>query len=302
MIIGVPTCDDFFDQGKELLVLSWTSVTRLLINFEHAKMYVDEYDFDEHEYWDKSIRNLSLALSTIQQGVDFILKGIICNISPFLIISSDHSKWPKEDSAGNIYFSDFKTIDSHDLPNVCRKVSNFNFSEDFTRRYKELRQARNKIMHSIDKRIKPTAIEVLDLLLFMHNALLCEEPWSAIRSTCLLQEPSTLLGGDEFITNIISQEFEAAINALPNCKTKLYFNVDKKMTAYYCPSCYDSANKDGGFEHKLARLTMKTLTCRTLYCPICNHDHEIERKTCSSCHGQVISKEGLCLSCQHWLD
>ena len=115
-----------------------------------------------------------------------------------------------------------------------------------------------------------------------------------------MKEPYTLIGADEFHTNRLSFEFELAISRLPADKVKRYFNVDKKLPAYYCPECYNCANTEGGFEHKLARFTSNAPDCTTLYCPVCEQDYEIERGVCSSCSGQILSKDGLCLECARW--
>lgn len=299
MITEIPTYDDFFDQGKELFVSSWKTIIDFFEEVEYGNAYADELDFCEPEYWKRSFRYLSLVLSTIQHGVELTLKGIICQESPYLLIASDHSKWPKVNKNGDIEFSEFKTIDASKLLEVCKKVSERSFTTDFNHKYDEMRKLRNKIMHSVDKNIKKDAVDVLEKLLFMHRTLFPEELWIKTRSSCLMNEPSKLIGADEFYTNRLSFELELAINRLPADKVKTYFNVDKNLPAYYCPECYYRANTDGGFEHKLARFTSETIDCTTLYCPICNQNHEIDRGTCSSCSGHIMSKDGLCLECAH---
>lgn len=298
MIIEIPEPKDFFDQGKELFASSWDTVIQLLIDIDHANEYLDEIETVEKSYWDRSFRILSLALSTIQHGTELILKGIICQTSPFLLISSDQFKWPTNGNK-DIEFSDFKTVDASKLLDVCINVSNRSFPQGFKTKYEEMRRLRNKIMHSVDKNIKNNATQVLETLLFAHNHLLPGLPWIETRSTCLMNQPSSLIGGEEVLINRLSHEFEIAINTLPADKVKTYFNIDKNLPAYYCPECYYNAFTGGGFEHKIARFTSNAPDCTTLHCPVCNQNYEIERGTCSSCSGQIMSKDGLCLECAH---
>lgn len=298
MIIEIPEPNDFFDQGKELFVSSWKTIVDFLEGVEYGNNNADELEFCEDEYWKRSFSYLSLALSTIQHGVELTLKGIICEISPFLLISSHNFNWSCYST--DIEFSEFKTIDASKLLEVCKKVSNRSFSNDFHEKYDEMRKLRNKIIHSVDKNIKKDSVYVLDTLLFMHSKLFPEKSWRKTRASCLMKEPYTLIGADEFHTNRLSFEFELAISRLPADKVKRYFNVDKKLPAYYCPECYNCANTEGGFEHKLARFTSNAPDCTTLYCPVCEQDYEIERGVCSSCSGQILSKDGLCLECARW--
>lgn len=295
MIIEIPEPSDFFDQGKELFVSSWKTIITLLQDVEYGNEYADELDFYEPEYWQKSFRYLSLALSTIQHGVELTLKGIICEASPFLLISSHNFSWSSYST--DIEFSEFKTLDASKLLEVCKKVSKHPFTIEFNKKYKEMRKLRNKVMHSINKNVKENAEDVLDTLLFMHSNLFPRESWIKTRSSCLMNEPSNIIGADEFSTNRLSFELELAISRLPTDKVKMYFNVDKNLHAYYCPECYYCANTDGGFEHKLARFTSNAPDCTTLYCPVCDQDYEIERGVCYSCSGQILSKNGLCLEC-----
>jgi len=295
MIIEIPEPKDFFDQAKELFVSSWKTIITFLKDVEYGNEYADELDFCEPEYWQRSFRYLSLALSTIQHGVELTLKGIICQTSPFLLVSSHNFSWSKYST--DIEFSKFKTLDASKLLEVCKKVSKHSFTTKFDTEYEKMRELRNIIIHSVDKNIKKDAVDVLETLLFMHRILFPEELWIETRSSCLMNEPCNLIGADEFSVNLLSLELELAINRLPADKVKTYFHVDKNLPAYYCPECYYRANTDGGFEHKLARFTSNAPDCTTLHCPVCNQDYEIERGTCSSCSGQIMSKGGLCLEC-----
>jgi hypothetical protein len=84
LINDVPTPKDFFDSGIELFDFAWDTVANLITNFSQAvEMGVEEKDVTE-EYWAASKRRLTTALAMTQQGVEFVLKGKIAEVSPFL--------------------------------------------------------------------------------------------------------------------------------------------------------------------------------------------------------------------------
>ncbi|MGD1091523.1 MAG: hypothetical protein ABSB35_05955, partial [Bryobacteraceae bacterium] len=94
MIIDIPAPKDFFDSGIELFDFAWDTVANLITNLSQAiDMGVEEGDVSE-EYWAASKRRLTTALAMTQQGVEFILKGKIAEVSPFLLLAEGPSKWP----------------------------------------------------------------------------------------------------------------------------------------------------------------------------------------------------------------
>ena len=94
MISDVPTPKDFFDSGIELFDFAWDTVANLITKFSDAINYgVEEADVSE-DYLAASKRRLTTALAMTQQGVEFILKGKIAEVSPFLLLAEGPSKWP----------------------------------------------------------------------------------------------------------------------------------------------------------------------------------------------------------------
>ena len=87
MINDVPTVKDFFDSGIELFDFAWDTVANLITNLSQAiEMGVKEKDVAE-DYWAASKRRLTTALAMTQQGVEFVLKGKISEVSPFLLLA-----------------------------------------------------------------------------------------------------------------------------------------------------------------------------------------------------------------------
>jgi len=306
VIANIPTPDDFYTTGKELLAFSWNIVAELLVNLDEAEYYgVDSSEISE-EYWSLSQRQLATALAIMQQGVEFLIKGRICETSPFLLISDSPSKWPSPYNGNSIEFSKFRTIDAQDLIRVHDTFASKCFDDNFTSLFNELREKRNTIMHSINISLDVQFGEIIDALLYMHKTLFPNECWAAVRRESLQRSPNTELGSNDYISNEVCRELSIIIKLLPPAKVKEYFKVDKKRRAYICPECHYEANHDADdFNYKLAQLTSNSNDCTNLYCPVCNKKHEVSRLDCSKeydpeCPGNVISDVyNICLTCGH---
>ena len=112
MIVDVPSSQDFFDSGIELFDFAWDTVAALLTNLAQAEEWgIDPVEVSE-EYWAAAKRRLTTALAMTQQGVEFILKGKIAEISPYLLLAEGPSKWPSPYGDCKPNFSEFKTVDA----------------------------------------------------------------------------------------------------------------------------------------------------------------------------------------------
>lgn len=298
-VTNIPTEEDFYASGKELLDFSWDVVARLLTDIDEAEYFgVDPEEISDN-YWAAAKRRLTTSLSITQQGVEFILKGKISAISPFLLIADTPAKWPSPYEGKPINFSAFRTVDAQDLIRVLDTFSSTPIPDNFVEQFHQLREKRNHIMHSVDKRLTVDVAEVIDSLLFVHKTLFPDESWVSVRLHFLDQAPDSELGAYEFSRNRVCWETELVIKLLSPSKVKKYFGIDKKQRRYLCPECRWKANRDAGFDHKLGVLKPKGPTATQLYCPVCDSTHTVIREDCDDpeCPGNVLSEEGECLTC-----
>ena len=300
MIINTPDAEDFFTTGKDLLSYSWGIITKLVLDLHEAEEYGNDIEEISDEYWSLAERQVSIALTISQQGIELLLKGKITEISPFLLLSEPPSRWPKPNKKTGIEFSQYRTIDAQDLIKVLDAVSQSQLLEEFVVKFEDMRQKRNKIMHSIDNTGMPNFIEMLESILLMHHLLFPNETFGPVRLNSLSDSPDVKLGSDEWVYNKINLEFDLIIQKLAPAKVKRFFKVDKRKRAYFCPKCLENANSDVEFEHKLARLVVDK---DALFCPVCNQEYPIVRRNCDNgCKGSVIHnndhyEEDRCLIC-----
>lgn len=304
MPTNIPNADDFFAAGKELLDFSWDVVANLLKNLDEAEYFgIDPKEISQN-YWLSAKRRLTTALSITQQGVEFVLKGKIAEVSPFLLLADPPGKWPSAYDGSANDFAAFRTIDAQDLVRVHDTFAPQHLSADFVARFRDLREKRNRIMHSVDKNVVVHVKDVIDSLLFMHKSLFPTEAWGSVRLSFLQTAPESELGSGDYVINTISWELDLVLDLLTPSQVLAYFGIDKKQRRYICPECYSNANTDTDFEHKLAVLRPKGPSTTDLYCFVCNATYDVLRADCTTdeCLGNVISDEGLCLTCCRYQD
>lgn len=77
MILEIPTSEEFYASGKELLDFAWNTVVELLIDLdglEDGGVSPHEVEEISDAYWKSAKRYLTTALSITQQGIELFLK------------------------------------------------------------------------------------------------------------------------------------------------------------------------------------------------------------------------------------
>jgi hypothetical protein len=305
--VNLPTPEDFYTSGKELLNFAWDSTATLLIEVDQAEEYVDESDLAEvsEQYWAASKRTLTTALTVIQQAVELVIKGRIAEVSPYLLISDGPSRWPSPYEGKPVDFERFRTIDAQDLLRVHDTFAPAHFDPEFVNNFRRLREIRNVVMHSAGKNVTVQVAEVVDSALFMHKTLFPHERWFPVRREFLRTAPSSALGAGEYATNNACWEASIVKKLLQPAQVRAYLGVEKKQRAYYCPACLDDANSEVGLNHKLAVLRPDSRDGCDLYCPVCDDIFHAERpaRGADNCEATLYSSSaGRCLVCGRWHD
>lgn len=303
MIMDVPSAQDFYDSGIELFDFAWDTVAVLWTSLSEAEEWgVDAAEVSE-EYWAASKRRLTTVLAMTQQGVEFILKGRIAEISPYLLLADSPAKWPSPYDGHVLNFSEFKTVDAQDLIKLHDTVQGMALPPAFVDKFNTLRAKRNTISHSIDKKLQVHTSEVIETILSLHKALFPTENWAKVRATFIKNYPDAQLDGGEYSVNYACRELAVVMEILPPAAVKEFFQIDKKQRRYICPECLDHANTDADFEYRLAVLRPKGAESTRLYCPICDTEYNVLRESCSvkGCPGNVLSEDNdRCLTCGRW--
>ncbi len=194
MIQDIPTKADFDNNGIAFLNLAWKSVMGISFGLpeqpveplgpDATEEQLQESAEEERrwseavsEYWCAAQQELATAVALAQQGTEFLLKGKIASISPFLLISGDPKDWPAGCDKTDTPFADFKTIDAQDLLRAHDTVCSPPLSDKFKERFEQLRRLRNSVMHTVDRRLQFTTRDCLLAILEMAEALLGSRSW-----------------------------------------------------------------------------------------------------------------------------
>lgn len=270
MIKEIPSDHDFISTGLSLLCHSWGTVLDLLKELEFAEDWngIDIPEISD-SYWEAAKQILMTALSIAQQGSEFIIKGKIAEISPFLLIASKPNEWPKiSKSCPDVYFSDFKTLDSQDLIKVHNMVCSKILPDKFVTKFNELRRMRNAIIHTVDTRINIHVRDVIESILFTFKHLFPNEDWVETRRDFFFNSPNAEIYSTDGYEGVIVREFKIIIDLLPPKSLKEYFGFNKKAKRYICPNCL-SSSEDEQIESKTVVLKPDSPKPQKYYCFVC---------------------------------
>ena len=305
MILEIPTENDFYDQGFLFLNFAWDIIFNLLDSYKYQFEELDKGTIEK--CWLKSQANLAKAVTLSQQGAEFLLKGKISKISPFLLLSGSPDQWPKKCDKNDIPFSEFRTVDAQDLIKIYDTVGVTRLSENFISIFGRLRKERNSITHTINKRLLFSGHDIVIDILNITNEFAGKDKWIDIRKNYIKNHTS-----DNYENIQIIQELDATINLLEHKELIDNFNFSKKNRRYYCPHCCQewlSFFDNGDLEIKSAQLQPNTPESTNLYCFACRRNIQVQRTICinPNCKGNVINPDDMnsdyyCLTCllQFW--
>lgn len=298
MITDIPSKEDFDAVGTALLDQSWGMATALLLDLDEVKQWTDVEDVEE--YWRSASTRMATALSIAHQGAEFLIKGRLVAVSPYLLIANAPREWPKADANGMISFSKFRTIDAQDLIRLHDSAAPAALLPDFATAFESLRVRRNSIMHTVDRQLKIHVAELVENILQINQSLMPGRDWIVARSEALEASPVAMIdGGGEWLDAQVRREFLAIKEILPPKAVKQYFGFDPKRRSYLCPTCSWDYKWDG-MEARSALLEPNTPKSEEIFCFICKNTHFVARTACADdqCRGNVISLEyNRCLTC-----
>lgn len=301
MIIDLPSDDDFRRGGIDLLNLAWDSVLTLLRHLEDVESAsFTSLDDISGDYWTAAARTLSTALALTQQGVEFILKGLICRVSPLLLIATPVRDWPTRAATEDVPFADFKTVDALDLPKLHDSVITPSLPQEFVQAYEELRRRRNALLHTIDKRLSISAREVVIAVLETTHHLLGPRSWLRLRSLSLDGSPEAVAFSPDFVEGLVIREALLSVALLERREAETFFGYDKKRRTYICPDCSLAYRHFADSYAESAQLQPNAPDSVTVWCFICQDTTTVRRSKCTNanCKGNVIyEEEDWCLTC-----
>lgn len=302
MIVDVPTEQDFLGSGTGFLNLAWGASIDLIMGLEEYR--IAEVDADgtiADDYWARAQGPLSTAIALAQQGTEFLLKARIASVSPFLLLVVQPRDWPKGCELIDTPFADFRSLDAQDLVRVHEATSGRRLSAEFRGEFERMRRIRNSLVHTVNKRNRFSASEVLKWILRAHREFDPDRPWMRVRSDYLdMAHPDGAFYSEYGWANRVARELRTTVDVLKPAECLTLLGINKKQRFYYCVDCEIS---DFGLDShvKTAQLSPNRSTSTTLYCHACLGGVEIERMSCKKCTGNVLDQGAeRCLTCGNY--
>jgi len=300
MIIEIPDASDFGNSGRYFLNLAWDAISALYLDIENSSL--EEWDDDHQvtdEFWASAQGRLANAAVLAQQGVEFLIKERIAEVSPFLLLYGSPRDWPSRWQEENTPFAAFRTVDAQDLVRIHNTVRADRLDDGFCQRIEALRRLRNMIVHTVDKRVRHSPGELWVSILDASHHLMGPHQWVPVRRSYLQSSPDAVLWGPDDAECQICGEFVRLLKIVKPAEAKLYLGVTLRQRFYICPHCADECS-DSDLYPMTAQLRPNSPQSTQIYCFVCRQNHAVLRIPCPAkgCAGNVVQEEGnLCLTC-----
>jgi hypothetical protein len=201
--------------------------------------------------------------------VEFLLKGRVAQVSPYLLITQDPKDWPKPDNRGEIDFSLFRVVDAIHLPRICEAISGQKLPAQLKNEYDRLRRLRNRALHSVGKLdFKPA--ELFAIVLRFYKFLFPTSSWFADRSKYLENSQQAVLDSPIWVQAQLAQEALRLIDSLDKTECLELLEFDKSRRRYLCPFCNSESGHFFGPPVYLTQFSIRGKKQTKLKCLLCD--------------------------------
>lgn len=297
VITDIPNPEDYDNSASGLLNTAWETGVNFLIMLEDSRFEEWGGKEDLLDFWKASQIRLENAFSMIQQAQEMALKGRICTVSPYLLISNDFRDWPKQTQREDTPFFEFRSPNAADLIRLHNSVSPDRLQDSFTTLYNDVRRKRNVIQHHGSLRETLQTADILRLVLDSYSHLFPDHPWAIVRRNYVKNSPSGVLFGFETIFDILQRELNVVIEHLSQKEVGDHYWCNKRRKWYLCPNCMEEMKVHNNVLS--AQLSPNTPESIKVFCPVCwEHSSVIRKRTkCHSCKSNVFDDNDTCLHC-----
>jgi hypothetical protein len=308
MIINSPSRNDFENVAKENLTQAFFLLYAVYRDYENGN---DDIETDEvllDAVWKYNQGTIRTALILLHQGIEGLMKGIICESSPLLLVDKPRSDWPSLPGLKDQDFDSLFTIGNESLLRTfCAVNTTIKVNEEFIGIIDEIRRKRNQAIHGIGK-ADLTPKYILTKILFVFTAWFGKDEWLAELKRNVIENPIFGFFDYDFEEAMFYQYLDFLEEIVGKRILSAHVKVEILGHRYFCPHCkaeVESRTDFGFMTSKWAVLHPNLPTSTTIMCVNCSTSTEVFRKDCEEkdCKGNVIFKydgEGgitCCLTC-----
>ncbi|WP_404420738.1 hypothetical protein [Thalassospira australica] len=318
MIENLPSAEELEETALRIHFDAWHRTIGLIFDFSEAYQLEkgeepessDDYQEEWLEYLLGSQAEMGAICSSIQHSAELRLKSIICTVSPFLLLLNNSV--PLKGGQTSLDFASLRTIDSVDLPNAVRTLSDFPLSNAFDLHFNELRRRRNQLTHLGVHQNNLTPNNLIQFMNTQYNFLWPDGRW-LYRRTIFDGNSARRFFNDHRYASVetdVMIELATSIPRIANVDFKKMFGFKKSAMNIYCPNCMGlRATKWHSGGHPTAVQTgSKSATCLMCEQSLVLEDIAQEYTKCDSCETSMLvistttDADSLCSSCGEVLD
>lgn len=282
MIVNIPSPHSLNHVALRLYFYAWSSLITIAHDFD--EMYdiqngnrerLEKWASEWSEYIGRSQPELELVCTVIQQSNELALKSKISEVSPYLLLLKNDSKFSTAEK--DVDFTELRTLDAVDLPGVVNTFCPDKLSAKFIQTYNDIRALRNKIAH-LGHSAKPFSIEqLLGVLAFQFAVLWPGRPW--------LNDFLEFEGSDR-LSFFSESEMAAQAPAFYKWRDSKsvfskkefskIFGCEKSQLKYICFVCFNHARGNYfDLQEDECRTAYLKHSSDELHCLMCNEDYKL---------------------------
>ncbi|HUC81361.1 MAG TPA: hypothetical protein VMR70_10620 [Flavisolibacter sp.] len=306
MIVNSPTKADFEKVAKENLTQAFNLLFKVYDNYIDHDDEVIREEVPIDEIWSHHHGTIRTALILLHQAIESLMKGVICETSPLLLIDKPRKDWPSLPTAEDKDFDSLYTIGGEALlTTFCAVHSTIERNSELINFIEGIRQKRNQAIHGTNiKDVEPTYI--IENVLTTFTIWFGKDSWHKELKNNLLQNP--LFGYfDADYESAISYKFlDFALLLLGKATLSHHLSINLKNRSYFCPECKRGIERDyGTLKSKWAFLRPNEPTATSISCLNCHQVFDVVREKCNinGCKGNVLYDDPewtgakICLTC-----
>lgn len=285
MIKNKPDAHEFKSLSIQYLAQSIDHIlkTEIALSY-HGNWQVDEFE----EEWESRQGILGNSLIMLFLSIENYIKYKVCLVNPLLLLAGEPSRWGVA-----VEEKDFEEIFIHqfdDLLVIYQEISSEKLPLDINSRLQDLRRKRNKYTHGLHRELLGPKYILQSLVVFLSG--LWDSSWVRdFKSVMIAERLYGMFDEEEENIQLIQYYllFEKYLSSKEFCSL-IGMPVDGRR--YLCPYCSDNLDETGTAlaYADYAKLTPNKPDSTNIKCWVCEHEIEIERRSCcgSNCKGNVI--------------
>ena len=289
MITNIPTKEDFELLAKENLIQSFNLLFKVYDEYDNYEEIKEDVELED--IWKYHRGTIRTSLILLHQGVEGLMKSVICDTTPLLLIDKPRCDWPSLPQSASKDFDNLYTISGENLLNTfCAVKSNIIKDQELIQFVEDIRQKRNQMVHGVSQ----TSISIkyiIESILKSFTIWFDKDIWLLELKSNLIENPLFGYTDYEYERALSYKYLDFCLTMLGKSKLSKYLSINLKTRNYYCPECKHYVEHEyGELSSKWAYLSPNKPNSTSLLCINCSKTFFVIRKECNlnGCKGNVI--------------